>query len=152
MPADTETSVPFLAALPPRIECMRKAFVLVPPGSDGGHETVAVVEKTASRIGRLRGLNSTPRRYQRNGIKWLLFLYDNHFGGLLCDDMGLGKTHQVPGLFCAVKEQRRADGNRRHLVVCPATVMSHWLRLCTLFAPGLTVHTYYGSERSLPST
>ncbi len=150
MPADTETSVPFLAALPPHMECVRNVFVLVPPGSDGGHETVAVVEKTASRKGKLRGLNSTPRRYQRNGTKWLLFLYDNHFGGLLCDDMGLGKTHQVPGLFCAVKEQRRADGHRRHLVVCPATVISHWLRLCTLFAPGLTVHTYYGSERSLP--
>ncbi len=43
----------------------------------------------------LKGMTSKLRPYQRLGMEWLRFLYENKFGGLLCDDMGLGKTHQV---------------------------------------------------------
>jgi hypothetical protein len=93
----------------------------------------------------LAGLKSTLREYQKNGVGWLLYLYDNSFGGLLCDDMGLGKTHQVLGLFVAVREHR--GSTRPFLVVCPTTVISHWQRLLERFAPGLSVYVHHGSER-----
>ena len=35
------------------------------------------------------------RSYQKSGVKWLLYLYENKFGGCLADDMGLGKTFQI---------------------------------------------------------
>ncbi|MFP4681532.1 MAG: DEAD/DEAH box helicase [Chitinispirillaceae bacterium] len=95
----------------------------------------------------LRGFTSRLRPYQENGLAWLLFLYDNGFGGLLCDDMGLGKTHQVLAFITALKEQRR---NRNPvLVVCPVSVMGHWKRLCATFAPGLTCRIYHGTGRDI---
>ena len=41
------------------------------------------------------------RGYQREGLGWLRFLQEFHFGGCLADDMGLGKTIQVVALFAA---------------------------------------------------
>lgn len=95
----------------------------------------------------IRGLGSDLRAYQVRGVEWLLFLYDNRFGGLLCDDMGLGKTHQVMALMLAMREQRRAEG--RFLVVCPTTVLSHWQRVLARFAPGLSAAVFHGSARDL---
>ena len=90
----------------------------------------------------LTGLNSVLRDYQTRGVEWLLFLYDNHFGGLLCDqEMGLGKTHQSIGAICAIAEQR--NGNGLTLVVCPTTVIGHWIELLRRFAPEITFIEYY---------
>ncbi|CAH1443737.1 unnamed protein product [Lactuca virosa] len=33
-------------------------------------------------------------KYQMNGLRWLLSLYNNHLNGILADEMGLGKTVQ----------------------------------------------------------
>jgi superfamily II DNA or RNA helicase len=41
----------------------------------------------------------TLRPYQREGLGWMQFLRDFHFGGCLADDMGLGKTVQVLALL-----------------------------------------------------
>jgi superfamily II DNA or RNA helicase len=95
----------------------------------------------------LRGLASSLRAYQARGVEWLLCLFENGLGGLLCDDMGLGKTHQVIGLMLAMKEQRGAKGP--YLVVCPATVLSHWERIVGVHAPGLRAAAFYGADRDL---
>jgi superfamily II DNA or RNA helicase len=93
----------------------------------------------------LRGLKSMLRPYQKNGVSWLLFLWDNAFGGLLCDEMGLGKTHQVLGLIAALREQRDEYGPC--LVVCPSTVLPHWQRLATQYAPGMRANAVHGIAR-----
>jgi SNF2 family DNA or RNA helicase len=95
----------------------------------------------------LQGMSSSLRGYQAVGAQWLLFLVDNGFGGLLCDDMGLGKTHQVLALLLALREQRQESGP--FLVVCPATVLSHWHRIIRDHAPGLEVKLYYEQGRDL---
>ncbi|MCR4958213.1 MAG: DEAD/DEAH box helicase [Prevotella sp.] len=41
------------------------------------------------------GVNAKLRNYQKEGVKWIQYLYDNNFGGCLADDMGLGKTLQA---------------------------------------------------------
>ena len=41
------------------------------------------------------GVNAKLRNYQKEGVKWINYLYDNNFGGCLADDMGLGKTLQT---------------------------------------------------------
>ncbi|MFW6254927.1 MAG: DEAD/DEAH box helicase [Chitinivibrionales bacterium] len=95
----------------------------------------------------LTGCVSVLRPYQTVGVQWLLFLFDNQFGGLLCDDMGLGKTHHIIAFFTALREQRSCTG--RFLVVCPTTVMSHWKNLLHTFSPALSVCVYYGVQRSI---
>ena len=42
------------------------------------------------------------RNYQKEGVKWIKYLYDNHFGGCLADDMGLGKTLQTITMLASV--------------------------------------------------
>ncbi|MBD3421893.1 MAG: hypothetical protein GF398_17420 [Chitinivibrionales bacterium] len=98
-------------------------------------------------VKKLRGLKAQLRGYQKKGLTWLLFLYDNGLGGLLCDDMGLGKTHQAMALMAAVRELRNASGT--FLVVCPTSVMSHWLNLVTRYLPGFSAQTYHGADRML---
>ena len=57
-----------------------------------------------------RKLKATLRGYQREGLDWLSFLYENRFGACLADDMGLGKTLQAISLLAWIKErdERRA--------------------------------------------
>jgi superfamily II DNA or RNA helicase len=87
------------------------------------------------------------RDYQRHGLAWLHALYRHRLGGILADDMGLGKTHQALGLLKTIQNHERTD--RRFLVICPATVIAHWLEKARQFYPELTPYVYHGSNRDL---
>jgi len=80
-------------------------------------------------------LTGNLRRYQHEGINWLAFL--KHFGlhGILADDMGLGKTLQSTAIIAAATLEQATryscsgleeDRPKPSLVVCPATLVSHW--------------------------
>ena len=45
--------------------------------------------------------------------------------GLLGDDMGLGKRIQA---LAAIAHATEADGERHHVVVCPASLIDTWLQ------------------------
>ncbi|WP_419661945.1 helicase, Snf2 family [Desulfosarcina variabilis str. Montpellier] len=95
-------------------------------------------------------LASTLRDYQKIGLKWLWWLWENRLGGLLCDDMGLGKTHQMMALMACIQKQENPP--RPILVVCPTTVLSHWTLKIKQHAPTLTAKAYYGLGRDLTAT
>ena len=84
------------------------------------------------------------RPYQLDGFKWLWWLYSNGLGGLLADEMGLGKTHQTMALISAVAHR---EPRKISLVVCPTSVIDHWLDKMSQFVPGIRVVCYHGSER-----
>ena len=44
------------------------------------------------------------RPFQKDGLKWLLSLYQTEFNGILADDMGLGKTIQSIFLLKEIKK------------------------------------------------
>lgn len=48
------------------------------------------------------------RPYQRAGVHWLEWLYDNYLHGVLADDMGLGKTLQSISVLRLAYEQSRS--------------------------------------------
>jgi len=96
---------------------------------------------------RVKGLTSSLRPYQTIGFEWLRFLSENFLSGLLCDDMGLGKTHQVMALMLWLRESGRSD--RPMLVVCPATVLSHWSGKLGEHAPGLRAAVFHGAQREV---
>ena len=88
--------------------------------------------------------------FQEAGYRWLWFLYQNRFGGLLCDDMGLGKTHQAMALLSAVwRTGAAAPGATLFLVVCPTSLLPHWEEKLRRYLPDLPVHVYHGAARRL---
>jgi non-specific serine/threonine protein kinase len=99
-----------------------------------------------------KGVRATLRPYQQDGYAWLAFLYEHRFGACLADDMGLGKTLQAICLLVAIQEGRikKPSGVKGpHLVVVPTSLLFNWEQELARFAPGLKVHAYSGSERTL---
>ncbi|MDZ4855282.1 MAG: DEAD/DEAH box helicase [Nitrospirota bacterium] len=99
-----------------------------------------------------KGVQATLRPYQREGYAWLAFLYEHRFGACLADDMGLGKTLQAICLLAAVQDgllKTSVGVKGPHLVVVPTSLLFNWEQELARFAPGLKVHVYSGSERTL---
>ena len=93
-------------------------------------------------------LKADLRPYQKEGVKWLKYLYDNDMGGCLADDMGLGKTVQAIALLVAVLPA----AERPVLIVMPRSLLFNWEAEWARFAPGVRVGTYYGTGRNLQET
>ncbi len=85
------------------------------------------------------------RDYQKDGIRWLKYLYDNNFGGCLADDMGLGKTVQTISLLSYIYPKTKAPS----LVVMPKSLLNNWQNELRKFNPNLTFYLYYGSHRDV---
>ena len=58
--------------------------------------------------------------------------------------MGLGKTIQTISLFALLHE--RKTSNSPHIVICPATTLTNWIRELQKWCPVLTVIAYYGTK------
>lgn len=84
------------------------------------------------------------REYQMIGVKWLLSLRKNGFGGCLADDMGLGKTLQI----VAYLSDHSFNGTRS-LIVVPKTLLENWRREFLKYSPETKVYVYHGSARNV---
>ena len=87
------------------------------------------------------------REYQKYGVKWLKYLYDNRLGGCLADDMGLGKTIQTIATLLYLKENGYIK--KRVVVVVPTSLLNNWEKEIEKFAPTLSYFSYYGTKRML---
>ncbi|KAM0917906.1 hypothetical protein ACQ4PT_009309 [Festuca glaucescens] len=81
-------------------------------------------------------------RYQMNGLRWLVSLYNNNLNGILADEMGLGKTVQVISLLCYLMETKNDRGP--FLVVVPSSVLSGWISELNFWAPSINKVAYFG--------
>jgi len=109
------------------------------------------------------GLKTELRKYQIEGLNWMLWLKSANLGGCLADDMGLGKTIQTLALLLYNREN---DTNYRgqpvnaeptlfdpppeihtSLVVVPASLVYNWENEIKRFVPVLKVYTYKGNQR-----
>lgn len=86
-------------------------------------------------------LENILKPYQKDGLRWIITLYKNGFGGCLADDMGLGKTLQAISFLCC-KERNNA---LPVLVVVPKIVLFNWKNEFNKFAPWLNVVVAYGA-------
>ncbi|MBQ9357769.1 MAG: DEAD/DEAH box helicase family protein [Prevotella sp.] len=103
--------------------------------------------KLASQKLSTKEVNAKLRNYQKEGVKWINYLYENNFGGCLADDMGLGKTLQTITMLAKVYRQRGfGEGS---LIIMPRSLLFNWQDELKKFAPQLTYYTYYGSQRDL---
>jgi superfamily II DNA or RNA helicase len=88
------------------------------------------------------GLKAELRSYQRDGFRWLAYLWQTGLGGILADDMGLGKTLQTLALVAHAREQGAAP----FLVVAPTSVVATWAHEAAQFTPGLDVRVITDSR------
>ncbi len=90
-------------------------------------------------------VNATLRSYQKEGVKWINYLYENNLGGCLADDMGLGKTLQTIAMFARIYPKV----SQPSLIVMPRSLLFNWENELRRFAPQLTFSIYYGPQRNL---
>ena len=81
------------------------------------------------------------RPYQENGFTWLNYMNELGFGACLADDMGLGKTLQV---LCFLEKLRKEGGQKRVLLVVPASLLGNWKKEAEKFVPDMPVHILHG--------
>jgi len=84
------------------------------------------------------------RCYQQEGYRWLWWLYQNKLHGLLADEMGLGKTHQTMALMAGIASTKDTS---HHLIVCPTSVIDHWVDKVEEFLSHFCIIRYYGQNR-----
>ena len=79
-------------------------------------------------------VNNRLFEYQRTGLQWMWELHQQEAGGIVGDEMGLGKTVQVCSYLGCMAASRKL---KSVLIVCPATILQHWLKELAIWAPGL---------------
>ena len=91
----------------------------------------------------------TLRGYQRAGIHWMQWLTKYHLNGILADDMGLGKTLQTILTMRLAYEETNLNNEVRHsLIICPRSVVGHWIREIRRAFPSISVLVYLGPYRA----
>ncbi len=129
---------------------------------DAVAEETRVCAEWERSVGRLLQLETLPepevpacvhaqlRPYQRDGLRWLTFLWEHQLGGILADDMGLGKTLQTLTLIALARERQAAAGDspKPFLVVAPSSVLSVWRDEAERFTPSLDVRVIDQTRRA----
>lgn len=91
------------------------------------------------------------RPYQVDGLSWLMFLRNNHFGGILADDMGLGKTIQTLAFLQRIKYEKHAtesQTNSPYLLITPTSLIYNWVQEAKKFTPDLSITIHSGTKRA----
>jgi ATP-dependent DNA helicase len=86
----------------------------------------------------------TMRKYQLEGLEWLISLYENGLNGILADEMGLGKTVQTIS-FLAFLREKKSYGP--FLVAAPLSTTSNWVDEFQRWTPEIPVVLYHGSKQ-----
>ena len=79
------------------------------------------------------------KSYQKEGVQWLLDLYELKLGALLCDEMGLGKTAQAICFLDILKKQhtKNKKSHGPHLIIVPSSLVYNWQSEFEKFAPSV---------------
>ncbi len=94
---------------------------------------------------RFNQVHAVLRDYQKEGVKWINYIYEHKLGGCLADDMGLGKTLQTITMLTRIYPKVKKPS----LIVMPRTLLFNWQEELQKFAPQLSFSIYYGNQRDL---
>ncbi|BAM39621.1 DEAD-box family helicase [Theileria orientalis strain Shintoku] len=83
------------------------------------------------------------RPYQKEGLGWLVSLYERGINGILADEMGLGKTLQTISLLAYLACYKENWGP--HIIIVPTSILLNWVMEFNRFCPGFKVLAYYGT-------
>jgi superfamily II DNA or RNA helicase len=93
----------------------------------------------------LGDLETVLRPYQKQGVAWLRFLRENHFGGILADEMGLGKTLQTLAFLRYIRQSQ--SSTLPMLIICPTSLVFNWVAEARRFTPDLKILALNGPDR-----
>ena len=93
-----------------------------------------------------KGIVTRLRPYQEEGFRFLTFLSNNRFGGVLADDMGLGKTLQTLTWLAWLKLSRNNEEPFKCLVVCPKSVVHVWIQETRKHSNLLSIQSFDPAE------
>ena len=88
--------------------------------------------------------------YQREGVEWMLSLWENGNGGVLGDEMGLGKTVQVVAFLAALQISGKLD--EPNLIIAPSTLLRQWIRELNTWWPPLRTILLHSSSPAFNET
>ena len=92
-----------------------------------------------------RSLHANLYPHQEVGYRWMRYLHENGWGGLLADDMGLGKTVQIISFMSFLHD---SGALKPALLVVPVSVIVNWKKELERFAPGIQpAHEHRGAGR-----
>nr|PVC49624.1 DEAD-box family helicase [Theileria orientalis] len=113
-------------------------------------DSTASKENTDSKDGTEGGEVKVPflikavlRQYQKEGLGWLVSLYERGINGILADEMGLGKTLQTISLLAYLACYKENWGP--HIIIVPTSILLNWVMEFNRFCPGFKVLAYYGT-------
>ncbi|MBQ0101113.1 MAG: DEAD/DEAH box helicase [Lachnospiraceae bacterium] len=121
---------------------MNRVLEMLVPAQTGAASTGGLPEDLAESVQQqpihIDGLKCTLRSYQELGVKYAL----RQGNVLLGDEMGLGKTVQAIAAMVSL----RNEGGTHFVVVCPASVLTNWIREITKMSD-LTVIKVHGDDK-----
>jgi SNF2 family DNA or RNA helicase len=85
------------------------------------------------------------RKYQLEGLNWLLFCWLKNQGSIIADEMGLGKTVQTVCFLNELFTTYELSGP--FLVIAPLSTIAHWEREFKAWT-NMNVVVYHGSQTS----
>ena len=95
----------------------------------------------------LPNLKVTPYDYQKEGMRWLISIYNSGISGILADQMGLGKTIQLLALALHAITFPR-DTSIRVLIVVPNSLLENWKSEFKKFvSDSYDIYVHSGPER-----
>ncbi|OIW28599.1 hypothetical protein CONLIGDRAFT_578119 [Coniochaeta ligniaria NRRL 30616] len=104
----------------------------------GEHDEVKIADQPKCLTG------GTMRKYQLEGLTWLMKLCEQGLSGILADEMGLvGKTVQTISAIALLREQENYLGP--HLIVAPLSTLSNWMAEFKHWTPTIPVVMYHGT-------
>lgn len=86
----------------------------------------------------------TLKKYQLQGLNWMVNLHINKLNGILADEMGLGKTIQSISLICYLMENKDLSGP--YLIVAPLSTLTNWRLEFEKWAPRIKKVVYKGNQ------
>ncbi|GAB1458090.1 hypothetical protein MASR2M48_33980 [Spirochaetota bacterium] len=125
------------------LEVQRQSFLPIEIMLANDCDAIGTARNMGERYLQANTLRADLYPYQKDGIAYLLHIYQQQLGCILADEMGLGKTLQVIGVFAAVHSPKVT----RFLVICPSSLLENWRRELSKFTPQLTVCLHTGSTR-----
>ncbi len=106
-------------------------------------ESIINILKKQNRVPIEKSIETILRPFQKEGLQWLLSLYNTPLNGILADDMGLGKTIQSIMYLKKIQTNESSPS----LIIMPKTLLFNWEKEIKKFAPELNVLRYDGPKR-----